>query len=110
MKILINYDWPGNIRELANIIERLVVISLKKDVDAKIVREAMGIALSNQEAPQPLSHSFTDSKEKLLEHEEQSIIKKVLEDCGGNKSEAASRLGISRPTLYQKLKKHNINI
>jgi transcriptional regulator with PAS, ATPase and Fis domain len=110
MKILINYDWPGNIRELANIIERLVVISLKKDVDAKIVREAMGIALSNQAAPQPRSHSFTDSKEKLLEHEEQSIIKKVLEDCGGNKSEAASRLGISRPTLYQKLKKHNINI
>lgn len=110
MKILINYDWPGNIRELANIIERLVVISLKKDVDAKIVREAMGIALSNQAIPQPRSHSFTDSKEKLLEHEEQSIIKKVLEDCGGNKSEAASRLGISRPTLYQKLKKHNIDI
>lgn len=101
MELLHAYDWPGNLRELANIIERLVVVSLRKDVDVKTVREAMGITISGQicEAVKP---AVTPSDEPL-KRQEMAVILKVLEECEGNKTLAAEKLGISRPTLYRKL-------
>lgn len=47
MELLYSYNWPGNIRELANIIERLVVVSMHKDVDAKTIKETMGLTISS---------------------------------------------------------------
>lgn len=101
MRILTAYDWPGNIRELTNIIERLVVISPREKVDSKIVEDAMGVSLAK------CTKTKSVNTEELLEKESRLLIQKTLNDCNGNKSAAAARLGISRPTLYRKLKKMN---
>lgn len=103
MQILTSYSWPGNIRELSNIIERLVVISLKKEIDPNTVREAMGNTLAPHPSQAEAQPAAAVKKAEYLKHEELAIIQKVLEECHGNKTEAASRLGISRPTLYKKL-------
>ncbi|WP_418752269.1 sigma 54-interacting transcriptional regulator [Frisingicoccus sp.] len=103
MELLYSYNWPGNIRELANIIERLVVVSMHKDVDAKTIKETMGLTISSDKISENAEKS-TFSANNMLKSEEISIIHRVLDECGGNKTEAACKLGISRPTLYKKLK------
>lgn len=108
MKLLLNYNWPGNIRELANIIERLVVISSKKEVDVKIVKDVMGVSLINAFQPKSPASYKGNALSNYPKSDEAAIIRKVLYECGGNKTKAAARLGISRPTLYQKIKALNI--
>lgn len=103
MKALASYNWPGNIRELSNIIERLVVISLKNEIDQNTVKEAMGNTLADHSLQEELRPTTTSQKAEYLKAEELVIIQRVLNECHGNKTEAASRLGISRPTLYKKL-------
>ena len=103
MELLYSYNWPGNIRELANIIERLVVVSMHKDVDAKTIKETMGLTISSDRISEN-AESPAFSVSNVLKSEELAIIHKVLNECGGNKTEAACKLGIRRPTLYKKLK------
>ncbi|MDD3118318.1 MAG: sigma-54 dependent transcriptional regulator [Victivallales bacterium] len=102
LEILCAYSWPGNIRELKNCIERMVVLSRdevlqKNNVPLHIVRGAKGLAAPLQE---PTSLDL-DKNEKLL-------IVKALEECNGNRTRAAEKLGISRRTLHRKLIDYNI--
>ncbi|MBP0725769.1 sigma 54-interacting transcriptional regulator [Bacillus sp. RG28] len=99
--ILLKYDWPGNVRELRNTIERLVLLSR----DGKITIEALPQKLSK--AASSLYHDES-LKEDLNQHEKNKIIEAIQTE-NGNKQEAAKKLGISRATLYNKLKKLNIN-
>lgn len=76
---------------------------MHKDVDAKTIKETMGLTISSNRISENAENpAFSVSN--VLKSEELSIIHKVLNECGGNKTEAACRLGISRPTLYKKLK------
>ncbi|NCB51899.1 MAG: PAS domain-containing protein [Clostridia bacterium] len=93
MEALTCYDWPGNARELKNAIERLVITSDGSPVGRAEIAELLGLA-----APQQRAVSG------LLEENEQEAILRVLQSVGGNKSAAAAALGISRPTLYRKLR------
>ncbi len=105
-KIFAEYDWPGNVRELEKVVERGVSLTGENFIDIqhlpdyllKMVEEGMV-----DEKPYPYVHLTLSQIEKkhLLE---------VLRDCGFNKQKAASRLGITRPALYRKLKKYNIQI
>ena len=85
------YDWPGNVRELANVIERFAVLYNGEKESIPVLIEAF----FNK---QRLTKS-SEQKEEIRE------IRKVLEEVNGNKTEAARRLGISRTTLWRKLKK-----
>lgn len=98
MDVLLKYDWPGNVRELENTIERAVILSkdnLIKKTD--LLLEGIGA---------------TDNKKCLdsITEIEKKHIRNVLEECGGNCSKAAAILGISRMTLYNKLKIYGIKI
>ncbi len=95
MKIFMSYHWPGNVRELENIIERLVVLSEDGKLDISLLPENM---------------ISTGSKGKLLEIMEIELIKKVLRDTGGNKTQTAHILGIDVATLYRKIKKYKIEV
>lgn len=100
-KILLGYRWPGNVRELRNVIERAVILSGELD---EILPEHISSDVSGH-APESIgtSPSFTSDVMTLAELEERYAAY-ILEMVGGNKTRAAEVLGISRPTLREKLK------
>ena len=104
MDKMLKYDWPGNVRELMNAVERGVVLSSSEYLDEEELPLLLRAASQEEE---------TLSKEAIpadlpLEEVEKASILKTLELTGGNKSEAARRLGITRRTLHKKLKKYGV--
>jgi two-component system response regulator AtoC len=106
MKSLLQYDWPGNVRELENCIERAVALGDQQIIDFDDLPSAIASASSPQDAPHsdpPETLSSTD-----LEDIERLTIERVFEQVKGDKALAGKMLGISRATLYRKLKRYNI--
>lgn len=106
MMDMMQYDWPGNIRELRNAIERLVVFA----VDGTIKREYLPMSIYSAKASiqVPEQEDFPATVQPLhkeLEAYEKQIIIKTLDLEKGNKLAAAKRLGMSRATLYNKMNK-----
>jgi transcriptional regulator with GAF, ATPase, and Fis domain len=97
MKIFIDYDWPGNVRELQNGIEHAVIL-------------AKGEIIEVVDLPHNLRETVARGEGEIstLKDSERSLILRVLREAKGNKYRAAKRLGITRSTLYGKLKKHGI--
>jgi two-component system response regulator HydG len=101
MEKLVKYAWPGNVRELMNAVERAVVLSRLEYLDAD---DLVLLMADNQ---------ITDGNDQLklpvnmpLDEVEKRSIMEAVNACGGNKSEAARRLGITRKTLRKKLDKY----
>ena len=88
------YDFPGNVRELANVVERAVIVSDGREVGAKDLPEAVLAAAGNR--------ARRERRPTLAELEDE-YIREVLAASRGNKSEAARVLGISRKNLYERL-------
>jgi len=103
MDRLLRYDWPGNVRELMNTVERGVVLTRSEYIDEG---ELTPVLLKQPEAEAALPGEV--SAGSSLEALEKATILKTLDQTGGNKSEAARRLGITRRTLHQKLKKYGV--
>ena len=99
MDRMLKYEWPGNIRELMNVVERAVVLSRSQYLDEH--------NLSLVEKPELYSKEVVPGNTSLGEVEKATVLK-TLEATGGNKSEAARRLGITRRTLHQKLRKYGM--
>ncbi len=99
MRRLLGYSWPGNVRELENSIEHAVVLAKGNRVEISDLPSALHY---------PSSPAKTGSQGTILENEAK-LLKEALDECGWNKKQAARRLGISRNTLYRKLKKYEIN-
>ncbi|MHB8075863.1 sigma-54-dependent Fis family transcriptional regulator [Desulfosporosinus fructosivorans] len=93
------YDWPGNVRELQNIIERAVTLVEGTTISSHLLPERLA-KLSDDSPHSPEAHKLRDFR-KTLEHDS---IQACIETCGGNMTRVAKELGISRPTLYRKLK------
>jgi two-component system response regulator HydG len=101
MDRIIRYDWPGNVREIMNTIESGVVLSNS----AYLTEQDLPIISSEKEV---IELSAETSSELPLNEVEKTTILKTLNASGGNKSEAARRLGITRATLHKKLKRYGV--
>jgi DNA-binding NtrC family response regulator len=99
MKMLMNYDWPGNIRQLKNVIERAVVFAKKGSIGVRDLPEEF----AHLRCRQSRGEKMRSLKELEILH-----IKNVLRDCQGNKSKTAKMLGISRKALYKRFKEFQI--
>jgi DNA-binding NtrC family response regulator len=93
MRVLENYSWPGNVRQLQHMLERLVIVSPQGRIDEAGVREAIDLTEPRDTSSESLADTEADQ------------IRRVLAATGGNKSRAAKILGIERKTLYRKLEK-----
>ncbi|MEW6419857.1 MAG: sigma-54 dependent transcriptional regulator [Nitrospirota bacterium] len=98
MKIFQNFQWPGNIRQLKNVIERAVVLSKGDMITLNELPEEF---LHLKEAPEI-------SYKKTLKDLEVQAIRDTLQECKGNKSKAARMLGISRKAFYKRLKEFQL--
>lgn len=98
LEILKNYSWPGNVRELKNVIERLVVTNSGGIVRGHDAMEALHIK------QEPAIPDASGPETGLISSAESELIRQVLRECGGNKTAAAKKLGISHPTLHRRLK------
>jgi two-component system response regulator HydG len=107
MEYLIKYDWPGNVRELMNAVERAVVLS-RTDYLAETDFPVIQSTVASNEALQPGIQDPGIAGDTSLEEIEKATILKTLEAAGGNKSETARRLGITRKTLHKKLKAYGV--
>jgi transcriptional regulator with PAS, ATPase and Fis domain len=92
------YDWPGNIRELRNTIERMIFLS-----DQSL------ITLTHLPDNLKDASSFTEVQKEEESLQEARLIEETLQKTYGNKSAAADLLGISRGTLYNKIKEYGLN-
>lgn len=101
MEKFLQYDWPGNIRELQNIIERIINT---ENMPEEILHQHE-LSIITKKNPAKDSMRLEDMK---LETVEKNHILKVLKSYGGNISLAANAMGIGRNTLYRKMKKYNI--
>ena len=120
MAALVAYPWPGNVRQLRNVMERTLVLSpndvLELDDFPEEIRNQAGTdpATANHERPSSMPAAIVHEAnppasgalppQTSLAEFEAAHIRSVLEACGGNKKLAAERLGISRSTLYEKLR------
>jgi two-component system, NtrC family, response regulator AtoC len=106
MKCLLQYDWPGNVRELENCIERAVALGEGKIIDIVDLPPAVLSGAPPTEASAAPLQGLLSSND--LEDIERATILRVFEQVNGDKVVAGKMLGISRATLYRKLKRYNI--
>ncbi|HEB32749.1 MAG TPA: sigma-54-dependent Fis family transcriptional regulator [Spirochaetes bacterium] len=102
MKVLSDYDWSGNIRELENVIENAILLSQGNAITLDVLPERI-----RQGSPNSPVNEITSSS---LENAEKKMIINVLHESYGNISKASRVLEIDRTTLYRKMKKHMITI
>jgi DNA-binding NtrC family response regulator len=95
------FDWPGNVRQLQNEIQRAVLLCEGNEIDAS----DLSISETRAAAEEAGDTNFT-----LLEGVERNAIIQMLKETGGNKLETAKRLGIGRQTLYNKIKAYGIEV
>lgn len=98
MQLFQSYSWPGNLRQMKNVIKYATLL-------------ATGRYITRKELPEELTEnlpSYTNIQLKNVEHE-RDLIRKALQECGNNKTRAAQLLGIDRKTLYNKLKIYQLD-
>jgi transcriptional regulator with PAS, ATPase and Fis domain len=103
MEVLLNYDYPGNVRELENIIEHALIVCQDKIIE----RNHLPLSLQGDLASTPLVEE-KQSFDQKIESSEKTIILDMLQKYNWNKGETASALHINRTTLWRKMKKYSI--
>jgi two-component system, NtrC family, response regulator HydG len=101
MDLLTSYDWPGNIRELINVLEYAFVVCREDLISPRHLPALM----SRTKKP-----SKTDNGAAPVEKDKQDQLLRVLERTGGNRQEAARQMGVSRVTLWKLIKKYGITL
>ncbi len=111
MKLLISHDWPGNIRELENLVERTITFSTSDLITTQDLSEIFhmdGITAGQKEQERITSVKDEISLDRLYGRVEKEFILNALERNGWNQSQTAREIGISRSSLWTKMKKHTI--
>lgn len=106
MKFLVSYDWPGNVRQLKNVIESAVVLANSDILDTGDLPEEIKYPENNTMVSKNVNYrlSFRDAKKILVENFERDFITKKLEEHGGNISRTAEALDMHRQNLQQKIR------
>jgi Nif-specific regulatory protein len=116
-EIFMNYEWPGNIRELENVIERAVIMAKGNLIDSSLIPDAINPAKSKDDGFNIKNYMKIESKKKasgtiykeVIGELEKWLIEEMLVDTGNNKLKTAQKLGINRNTLKSKMKEYGIN-
>ena len=101
------YEWPGNIRELRNVIERAIALSRLETVQLSDLPKPMREA--NATTSQPVSVLGEISREEALDNADQSYLTALLEKHCGNVSQAAQQAGLSRQGMHKLLARHGLD-
>ncbi len=101
--LLKSYDWPGNIRELKNILERAMILASGKKIEIE------HIGIEDETERTPLEVELSKDSSGGLESAEKQMIEEALKKAGGNKTDAAKLLKITRRRLYSRMKYHSID-
>lgn len=123
MEALCRYDWPGNIRELMNVIERAVLLTTDDEISTDDLPESICAPkmMSSTQLPVPviteerlrvplpwLGLPLRDAREKLLKEFERAYLTALLKDTSGRVGQTAKRAGIQARSLYDKMKRHGL--
>ena len=119
--VLLRYHWPGNVRQLQNVIERAVVLTQGSMITPRNLPQEIVHGAPHEPTPvepEPpaatvtgrLRQLLTDTQSLNLAEREKAALVAALDQCNGNKKKAAELLGIHRPTLYTKLKKFGLEV
>ena len=100
--LLSSYDWPGNIRELRNLVERMVVLARGQLLEVKDIPAPV------REQPAAGGGEVKVDADLTVDEMAKRMVVQALEKTGGNRTKAAERLGISRRTLHRKLKAYGL--
>lgn len=115
LESLINYDWPGNVRQLKNVVERLVIMADDTKLDLLYLLDQLQLKQSWKDHPIPQTlKELNAAKKQLLEETfgqiQKAFLIKALRASNGNITRAAERVGMQRPNFYALLKKHRISL
>jgi two-component system response regulator HydG len=111
-RLLVSYDWPGNVRELRNVMERVSILGPRGAVPAELLARFIGLpppASPSEVSENAAASTRPEGRRETLEEREKAYILEVLAVTGGNKSAAAEILGVTRNTLYNKLRAWGIS-
>jgi len=105
MPFFVQYNWPGNVRELENAIERMVLLSTSGELTTNDLPDFLNLQEDDSEESPRVALPENDLS---LEDMEKRMILRALKQCGGNQTQAARHLGLSRRTLAYRLEKYGI--
>ncbi|WP_018923053.1 sigma-54 interaction domain-containing protein [Salsuginibacillus kocurii] len=120
MQTILNHSWPGNVRELRNVIERVVVLSENGEIQSDEIpfmekqtnedNTSVTISDFNNTAGDSAAVTYNpaSSLKDQLAYYEKEIITQAINECNGSKLECAKQLGVSRATLYNRMKRLHI--
>lgn len=103
IETLKKHDWPGNVRELCNVIDRAIMMETTDKIGCNNLMLTDDLLMEN-----PESSAICSFKDFSLENAEKELIGRALQESNGQKTRAAALLGITRATLYAKVKQYNI--
>ncbi|MHC4112033.1 MAG: sigma 54-interacting transcriptional regulator [Planctomycetota bacterium] len=102
LEALTKHDWPGNVRELHNVIERAILLETTEKIGLS------SIVIDSDECGEQFNQAANYAKDFSLAKAERELIARALQETGWQKTRAAALLGITRATLYAKVKQYNI--
>ena len=109
MTALIEYKWPGNVRQLQNIVQRLLVLNSDSEINLESVKSAIGGDLDMRQKSARLPDYFEGDMRQAKEEFERAYLSHHLETVAGNVSQLAKKIGLERTHLYRKLKSLDIS-
>lgn len=104
-----DYEWPGNVRQLQNVIQRLLILNANQTIDLADVQAALGGDLNMQTQKQDIPDYFDGDMRQAKEHFERAYLSHHLSAVEGNVSALAKKVGLERTHLYRKLKSLDIS-
>lgn len=107
LKALINYNWPGNVREVRNVVERMIVLARGNTLTIENVPADIR-TFSGNSVIESLESNVKKQDDLSIRDMEKDMIVRALKEMNGNKSKVAKKLGISRRTLYRKIEEFDL--